>query len=376
MFDYYVRITMSDRTTPNLNDSGSGSVLGQLAQGLRLFPDREDFQFIVSNGKQGSPPRYTSTRLAWAGWSIMRSGWERDACYLLLDGGPFGTGHQHEDKLSIIVHAFGKTLIAEAGTYAYDASDWCKYVLSTGAHNTIMVDGHGQRHRAARRNFSTDRPLDTTWTTGQRLDFAEAVYDLGYGDTENVPVEHHRAILFVKPRLWLVVDRLISGDDRSHGYESLFHLDATDVQLDPETGRIVTANPHGPNLALIPVQYDGWSAGIVEGQTEPVVQGWLPTGKHNVLRPVPTAVYSRQTSGDTRIAYLIAPMRQGESAPTVRMLDGAAADAFALEVTLPDGGGYVILWNDERPTPFEVGAFRTKARVAVFSTNGDLIEEL
>ena len=31
----------------------------------------------------------------------MRSGWDRKALFLGFEVGPFGAGHQHEDKLSI-----------------------------------------------------------------------------------------------------------------------------------------------------------------------------------------------------------------------------------------------------------------------------------
>ena len=194
MFDYYVRIRKPDGTTPMLNDSGSHAVRGQLAKGAALFPNRGDFTYFATNGESGSLPDYTSTRLDYAGWHIMRSGWVKGACYMLLDGGPFGTGHQHEDKLSIVVHAFERTVIPEAGRYSYDASKWREYSLSTPSHNTIMVDGLPQRHGAVRASWESKQPVDTVWYTSDQLDYAAASYTLGYGRDENVPVEHHRDV--------------------------------------------------------------------------------------------------------------------------------------------------------------------------------------
>jgi hypothetical protein len=74
----------------------------------------------------------------------MRSGWERDAIFLGFEAGPFGYGHQHEDKLGVVIFAYGKDLLVEGGSYAYDASKWRRYVLSSAAHNVILVDGQGQ----------------------------------------------------------------------------------------------------------------------------------------------------------------------------------------------------------------------------------------
>ena len=61
--------------------------------------------------------------------------------FLLFDAGPYGLGHQHEDKLSMFIYALGRVLLTEAGTYSYDRSKYRRYVLGTWAHNTILVDG-------------------------------------------------------------------------------------------------------------------------------------------------------------------------------------------------------------------------------------------
>ncbi len=378
MFDYYVRIRKPDDTTPMLNDSWTHSVRSQLARGAVLFPEREDFAYFATNGQSGSIPEYTSTRLPYAGWHIMRSGWDEDASYMLLDGGPFGTGHQHEDKLSIIVHAFGRPLVSEAGRYSYDGSKWYQYALSTPSHNTVMVDGLPQRHRAVRDSCEALKPVETAWHTTDLLDYAAAKYMLGYGRDENVPVEHHRDVLFIKPRLWLVVDRLVANDENRHTYESLFHLNADEAQADAETGIVVTCNPSGANVALIPVEMGDWQIDIVQGQEEPTVQGWLMTNQHNVLRPVPTAVYRCEEARDARIAYLIAPLREGEALPVLKPIaaNEPGDDGIVFHVTSPNNSSCTILWNPTPGKPIVAGAKQTSARAAVFDAEGKLRAEV
>jgi len=56
----------------------------------------EEFLWGATAGAEGKPPGFTSYFFPWAGWAIMRSGWQRDDRYLLFEVGPFGTGHQHE----------------------------------------------------------------------------------------------------------------------------------------------------------------------------------------------------------------------------------------------------------------------------------------
>ena len=51
---------------------------------------------------------------------MQRSGWDRQARFLLLDCGPLGAGgHGHYDLLSLEVSAGGRPLIVDPGRYTY-----------------------------------------------------------------------------------------------------------------------------------------------------------------------------------------------------------------------------------------------------------------
>ena len=73
----------------------------------------------------------------------MRDGWEWDAQYLSMDAGPYGTNHQHADKLSITVSADGADFIVDPGTSIYKSTDpGIKYDLRFGfLHIVITIDG-------------------------------------------------------------------------------------------------------------------------------------------------------------------------------------------------------------------------------------------
>ncbi|MBM3890305.1 MAG: hypothetical protein FJ388_14415, partial [Verrucomicrobia bacterium] len=131
MFNYLLLASMPNGQIPGLNDSGNTDVRSLLATGFQLFPKREDFQFIATGGKNGRAPAQTSHAFPWSGHYVMRSGWDKDATYLMFDAGPYGYAHQHEDKLHFVLWAHGRQLVLDPGNFSYDRSRWRRYVLST-----------------------------------------------------------------------------------------------------------------------------------------------------------------------------------------------------------------------------------------------------
>ena len=105
MYDFDVYGAMPDRRLPGVQDGNYYDVHRTLTEAAELFPARQDFRWYATDGTQGQPPHETSHAFPYAGYYVMRSGWDPEARWLLFDGGPFGYGHQHEDKLEIIVAA-------------------------------------------------------------------------------------------------------------------------------------------------------------------------------------------------------------------------------------------------------------------------------
>ncbi len=184
-----------------------------------------------------------------------------------------------------MIFAYDKDLLEEGGSYAYDASKWRRYVLSSAAHNLVLVDGQGQaRGGQPRQNYIADKPVDVAFRSNDRYDYARGVYDEGFGKRDQRPARHTREVLFLKPqRLFVVRDTLASLDGKSHQYEALWHLDVNAVDLDAEKGIVETHDP-GANLRIVS-SGDGWRARIVKGQETPTVQGWMPLGSRHSRCP-------------------------------------------------------------------------------------------
>ncbi|MDH7570685.1 MAG: alginate lyase family protein, partial [Armatimonadota bacterium] len=343
MFEYYVAIATPDARTPALNDSGWGAVRGMLARGTALFPAREDFRYLGTAGRAGVPPGKTSWALPYAGWYVMRTGWGTTDHYLHFEAGPYGAAHQHEDKLSVLLCAGGKLLLTEAGVYSYDESDWRRYVLSSRAHNVVLVDGLEQNRRTRRDTHVQWEPEKRRWVSNADFDYAEGVYNSGFGPQNAVKVTHFRQVVFLKPDYWLLIDTLVPEDAATHQYEAIFHLDAPDAAIDPAT-RSVTAEADGHALRILPLDPGRVQVEVVKGQKDPV-QGWLPTGRHNELRPIPTALYRWSAAGPSSVAYALLPRRPGEdwTVTRVRSLAGVGPGEVAAELVLAGGGRDLLI---------------------------------
>jgi hypothetical protein len=235
----------------------------------------------------------------------MRSGWDKAARWACMDGGPFGMEHQHEDKLSVILSAYGRPLLVEGGVYTYDASDWRKYVLSARAHNLVMVDGLEQnRRRKGARPQVVKTPLPAIWESNETFDHAASRFDEGWGPAGLRNVTHTRHLFFFKPDFFVIEDELEPLDDKPHNYEALFHLNAPEATMDALQ---VSTKNSGPNLTIRALNVD--AVKIVKGQKEPVVQGWLPdrSGGYGAMKPIPTAVYTKSATGKTTMLYVLWP---------------------------------------------------------------------
>jgi len=363
LYNCLLYVMMPDGTTPPLNDGSRSNVRRYLAEAARFY-NRPDFEWAGSNGARGKKPDETSRAFRWGGQYVMRSGWDKDDLYLILDAGPYGAGHQHEDCLSVYAYAYGRVLITEPGNYAYNQSKWRRFVLSTAAHNTILVDGEGQHRKGLRETYITKTPLPNRWFTSHALDYAEGKYDCGYGEKRDKSVTHYRKVVFVRPLYWIVYD-VLEGKGR-HRFDSLFHLDADDARIDEHTKAVRTVGDESSNILIVPLPDEALSVEIVKGREEPV-QGWIPSRK----RAIPTAIYTKNSECPTTFVHVLFPYR-GAEAPRVEVekiplrSSGKAVrpwQAVGLRIIHDDGSDIVMIRHSaERQIEFD--GYITDALVA------------
>ncbi|MBN1874394.1 MAG: alginate lyase family protein [Anaerolineae bacterium] len=340
-----VMMMMPDGRLPDVNDGSWGEVAPLLVQAVDAYPERDDFRWVYTRGAEGHPPAITSHLFPYAGYAIMRTGWRPDAIWALFDGGPFGYGHQHEDKLHFLLHAYGRLLLTEGGNYAYDDSEMRRYVLSTQAHNTIRVDEQDQNRRRhyRRENFDIHARAGVEWQTTDTYDIAAAAYDEGYGPEAARVVTHHRKIIFLKqgPALldpcFLVIDRLTPTDQAPHHYQAIWHLNAHAVEKN--SARVHSFDCDRPNLTVITPHLPGLSLTLVSGQKTPEWQGWKAIKNHQQgeYTPTPTALFAWETQGPVRLVTLLYPTRPGQTCPVTHIHASPAISATDIQFILAEG---------------------------------------
>jgi len=328
-FELYPHLTRPDRKMPDINDSGTGSIVRQMKNAARLFPKRADFAWFATDGREGRAPEYRSYAFPNSGAVVFRDSWSTNGVWGYCDMGPYGYAHQHEDKLNFLLFAYGKEMLTEGGIYDYDTSEMRRYVLSTRAHNTIRIDGHDQfagLTEGSGRYMTQDaqgKPVvdksvlaekaDLAFSATSARDFAESTFTHGYNASgkRDASVTHTRKVEFVKNEgapYFRVTDTLKAKDDREHTYEQLWHLETCQLALkgtsfvaDFGDGVTLTATFESANGKLVDLK----------GQKTPEYQGWMPIrpcGDHE-HRPIHTPTLRGTFRGQATIIVEFRPQK-------------------------------------------------------------------
>ncbi len=306
------KLMMPDGCLPDINDGARLNVRELFALRRRMLPHNKAI-LRISEVNSSDQSEYTSVILPYAGFLVMRTDWKPDSTWALFDAAPFGAGHQHEDKLSVLLYVKGKLLLTEGGNYAYDDSDMRRYVLSGRAHNIVRVDGCDQNRRL---HYQWD-PLNIRKESGLQAhigsvwDYGKAKYDEGYGNLRQIPAIHERSVFFCKKHkkggepFLIVVDRMHSND--MHTYEWMWHIDSI---LSEKTCR-----NQGKKLSFseIDILFSLGEGQIICGQQEPEWQGFISSGiTQGAYREAPCVSICAQAD-NLRMVTVFAPHKEGEA---------------------------------------------------------------
>jgi len=278
MMDYTLKSLKPSGYIPMLNDSDHDNQRGYLLDAGRRFK-RPDMLWVGSEGKAGTPPAFGSVALRHAGQYVMRTGYGPDDVYLLCDAGPYGYGHQHEDKLGLDVWAYGEEQIVDPGRFTYQGGPWRSYFVGTASHSTMLVDGQGQRRRTTPQGWWIARaPLPNRWASTPDFDYLSAAYDDGWNAAPDLA--HVRRILFAKPSCYLISDRLVPQrpDDRERTATVQFQLARPGAKVAAD-GLTVIAQGERSGLVISPAPDPGLTVSLHAGEDNPPL-GWVAWSLH------------------------------------------------------------------------------------------------
>lgn len=147
MYSYIAHAVRPDGNRILNNDGDKGSDRELILEGAKTY-NKSEWQYMATNGKSGTEPKDgPSFFYPWVGHLISRNGYDKDAHWSFFDVGPWGSGHQHNDKLHLSISAFGRDLLVDAGRFAYTgevADKFRPYAKGTQGHNSVLIDGKGQ----------------------------------------------------------------------------------------------------------------------------------------------------------------------------------------------------------------------------------------
>ncbi len=333
MYSYIAHVVRPDGHRILNNDGDRGSDVSLILKGSETF-DKPEWKYAATNGESGIEPKDgPSVFYPWAGHLISRNGYDKDAHWSFFDVGPWGSGHQHNDKLHISISAFGRDLLVDAGRFAYTgevAEKFRPYAKGTQGHNSVLIGGKGQMPDTR----VVDEPLSCDhWKITPDFDYAWNAFDKYY-DLEDI--KHNRSMMYVRDEFWVVVDKIETS--KSRNIETLwhFHPDCT-VELD-NSGVITTKNNKG-NLKVVPVEKSDWQVKIIEGQEEPEIQGWY-SEEYNKFEPNKAVIHSTNINGGETFVWLLVPSEKDAPKLEAKVIS-ISSEGIELEVTNKKEG----TWN-------------------------------
>lgn len=296
MAEFTRALLRSDGTVPLLGDSALDDVYMRFDPAQR---ECSDLNYWVSQGdvlsfSQPSARLPELHNFLQAGYSFIRDA-TRDI-HLTFDFGHFSqcpaANHAHCDALSFELYVAGKPLIVDPGIYLPWGQNghWSQHFRTTGAHNTLMVDGNEQSElsrycdvgRTARSKL-----ISHSVTTGGAALTAECV---PYGAPDG-GLRHQRQIRYDRSGLITIHDE-VEGSGR-HRLDWTFQF-APEVDLLELADGAVLARL-SENFNVLRLELTGEQRpllAVVRGQTDPL-RGWVSRNSAQVV-PACAALYAAE----------------------------------------------------------------------------------
>ncbi len=373
LVDGHFGLMKPDRSLPRYGDHGAYDIRPQLLEKAAVLFNRPDYQAVVDNTTHTiSPlflswPRESNTEML-SGYYAMRDGWSKTAQYLSIDAGPFGTNHQHGDKLSITLSADGAEFIVDPGTSVYNSTKpGPRYDLRFGyLHNVMTIDGVDP-NAGWDQHYQFDTRANR-WITNPRYDFLSSVYDFR---ANNLDALAQRSVLYLRGEYWILFDDLMGNG--KHEVESNFQF-AIDTELELKQGEVYARAANGAqlNFSTWPPDLD---RDVVVADTvfrrttfplrSPNIdhkkggRGWVGTfGNHSPIdehqsHPAPALLFSGSREFPMTFVHVLRPSQEKRLSPVSLELLKKSSKSHSFKITHLGIVGRVdyLQWKTGRPIP-------------------------
>lgn len=243
MYDWFLATTTPLGESQGYNDGGWGAQDEIFKRGVKftgdgryLWPIRDRVKSL--DGVKPKEPEFTSIDNRPSGFAVMRSGWDPKDLYCIVNYGPWGGGHAHNDLLDFGLYAYGEPVAVETNRWGPYDNPLNHYFKSAQAHNQVVVNDAP----LDRVNF---RGEDVVWATGEQVDYFTASHQ-GYKKAfGNVIV---RQFTFLKPDYFLISDTVFEGPQHQ-SYTWYLHS-----PFKWKTGKTRSVTQSSPGLQVVPAK--------------------------------------------------------------------------------------------------------------------------
>ena len=296
---------------------------------------REDFHFMATAGKEGTPPTQRNYKYIPAGIYVMRTGWGPEDSYFHVHGIQLERGevssHSHNDTGHVEVHIQGEDILTDSGRYIYNSScwkDWRHYFLSAKAHNTLYVDDHEMgtvpgvtRTRGVRTYLHAFEENENY----QLIDISHNGYDF-----MDDPMFHRRRVVRLAGDIFVIEDRVTGICHSEHDIRLYYNFAFGHLEQDGESFAY-TSQKGRPYTVTVqadkPLDFE-----ILEGSEEPI-GGWISYG-YAWRKPIPQLIAKHAGKAPIHFVTVLAPAgTKAQAAIKGDAAEGMLADGKVLTLT-------------------------------------------
>lgn len=309
----------------------------------------DEFRYIDNYARKGDAPSWTSIHYPDSKRVLMRSDWSKNSVSLFTEVNGLRQ-HGHADDNAIILAAFGRTLLTDAGRFSYQrGGEDTTWGSSSMAHNTVLIGNTSQ-------GGSSDLGVTDDWHTGSAFDYSEQTTKASEG------FKHTRNVTFVKPDLFIVSDLIVPNQDGiKKNYKQQWHMMYdSNISYDEESRAIRSNYPKGANLIIASADADARAVKQM---------GWYDIG-YETLMDNPYYSFEKDVTGKASFDSILLPANNDPEA-TVKAtrintgVDVTTATALKLESKIKgvEETGYYYLSREENPSQRSFGEFETDAKL-------------
>lgn len=205
-----------------------------------------------------APPKGTMLVELDLDWIIARTGYEMDDLVVAMrSGGPMN--HEHADRNSLLLKAYGEILLSDPGRVTYDA-DSEEWVLRTSkGHNMILIDGEGIQYHEGQEGVNEGKSSAHIVRSGERPGYLFWASDATHGyHLVNPTVQSvtRSVILFPEAPCMVVVDKVAMEKGRPAKMTARWQIENRDTNGELALGKQNTFTIHRPQ-ARLHVHYEG-----------------------------------------------------------------------------------------------------------------------